>query len=289
MRTELSHSLWYAVVDARSSIICSTPSLWAYIGLDVERWYYHWADDSAATDGITRLTDGVQLFLDRSKSAPLNLDLTIKMRSSVPVGPTTKLLDVLAQSMTRWRVVFLNISPEIFEHPALQLLPQSLQHVTWTDPSSDLHVNLFNKCPSLTSLNLFHIQIPYRFQRESPRIKTLDITLDASSATLIPGATGFLDELFVGQSCSLSSPLLPHLTDLNLFMNRDSFKEEPLVRAVTSRWLPNLEDATKAGVACLRSFRLMMMNHDFVPTLEPLLYLRDAGLRVDVFPTLELD
>ncbi|KAG7091881.1 hypothetical protein E1B28_008282 [Marasmius oreades] len=105
--------------------ICSTPSLWTNIDLEVK------ISQSAAND-ITRLTYVLQLFLARSRSAPLNL--TLAVRSSLPADPTTtKLLDVLAQSMNRWRVVDLDISPDIFEHPALQLLPQrlsSLQHVT---------------------------------------------------------------------------------------------------------------------------------------------------------------
>ncbi|KAG7091890.1 hypothetical protein E1B28_008291 [Marasmius oreades] len=395
-------------------VIYSTPSLWTNITLDVDRW-----TQSAATDGVTRLTYVLQLFLDRSNSAPLNLHLT--MRSSVPVHPTTKLLDVLSQSMNRWKTVYLNIPPEIFEHPALQLLPQrlsSLQHVGLSDLLSDHHVNLFNDCPSLTSLELswWHAT-PYRFQQEWLGIKTLDINIlslqTVGPATFISsflkvcpnlenlsffwgssrsdleslevvvsrfnlksltlnGARGlfslfqhlslpdlstmnleifdmrwdlkifadflsrsgcsithltlrspfaifiesimlvlsflrllpsvqelclnvrsrnrvlfvlFLDELFVGQS-SLSSPLLPHLTDLTLILDEDSFEEGPLVRAVTSRWHPDLEDATEVGVACLRSLRLEMMNNKSVPTLEPLLYLRNAGLKLRVDVTL---
>ncbi|KAG7091877.1 hypothetical protein E1B28_008278 [Marasmius oreades] len=381
-------------------VICSTPSLWANIDLDVER-----LDNYASTDDdITHLTYVLQLFLARSRSAPLNLDLFIP--SSEPVHRTTKLLDVLAPSMNRWRVICLNASTEIFEHPAFQLLPQrlpSLQHVTLVSPSEH-YINLFNKCPSLTSLELdFCQETPYRFEREWPGIKTLDISLNPSSSTafvssflkvcpnmerltvwtsatrpeleslivlprlksltcngphilslfqylslpnmstmtldiddgewdvqsfaeflsrsscnithltleppysstdyapvlsflrLLPtvqelhldvrannGALfgTFLDQLFVGQ---LSSPLLPHLTDLTLIINERCFKEGPLVRAVKSRWLPDLQDPSEAGVTCLRSLKLEVMGDKFAPTLEPLLYLRDAGLRVDVF------
>ncbi|KAG7091880.1 hypothetical protein E1B28_008281 [Marasmius oreades] len=382
-------------------VICSTPSLWTNISLNVERWSRS-ADD--ATDGITRLTYVLQLFLDRSRSAPLKLDL--HMRSSVlAADPTTKILDVLAPSMNRWRILDLNISPEIFEHPALQLLPQrlsSLQHVTLSSSLSDRHVNLFNKCPSLTSLVLHETETPYRFQREWPGIKTLEISLDASSATFVSSflqvcpnleklsiwtsstrqeleslivisrlksldLTGyrllslfqyfslsnlstmtldihdeeediqifaeflsrsncnithltlippdlrtdytpvlsflrllptvqelhldvranngalfgtFLDQLFVGQ---LSSPLLPHLTDLTLIIDEFCYEEEPLVRAVKSRWLPDLQDPSEAGVTCLQSLKLEVLTYEFTPTLEPLLYLRDAGLRVEVF------
>ncbi|KAF9255507.1 hypothetical protein L218DRAFT_883954, partial [Marasmius fiardii PR-910] len=117
------------------------------------------------------------------------------------------------------------------------------------------------------------------FLRLLPSLQELHLEVQADQALFFP----FLDQLSAEQGCSFSPPLLPQFTDLTLTLYGDNFEEEPLVRAVTSRWLPSIEDALEIGVACLRLLRLEVTDPGLAPSLEPLLYLRDAGLRVDVF------
>ncbi|KAF9255269.1 hypothetical protein L218DRAFT_357966 [Marasmius fiardii PR-910] len=356
---------------------------------------------------VYRLARILQLFMDRSKSTSLSMSLSIRLLQLD--SPTIELSRVLSESIDRCRNIELDRPPDIFEHSALGLLPSrlsSLQHAALKYPSHSgfRYINLFNQCPSLTSLEICHMEPPYSFERAWPTIKDLRVDVRPGSISLIAALLevcvnvenlsisvdrsasdspleilivvsplrslkvfevishinpilhyvlrslslpnlstmiirggidehfadflshsncniaqlklipiphdhrvfsflrllpsleelsldvqageiafrSFLDQLSVEQECSFTPPLLPQLTDLTLILNRHNFEEEPLVRAVTSRWFPSIEDASEIDVACLRLLRLEVVDYS-VPSLEPLLYLRDAGLRMDVF------
>ncbi|KAK1226905.1 hypothetical protein PQX77_010121 [Marasmius sp. AFHP31] len=88
-----------------------------------------------------------------------------------------------------------------------------------------------------------------------------------------------LRQLSSHQRCDSDSPFLPRLSELILSIYGRSLDTDALLEAVTSRWLPAESDV---GVDCLRSLTLEMRDSQ-VPSLEPLHYLRDAGLRVEIF------
>ncbi|KAF9264539.1 hypothetical protein L218DRAFT_958248 [Marasmius fiardii PR-910] len=115
------------------------------------------------------------------------------------------------------------------------------------------------------------------FLRLLPSIRELRL------ATVRAPLHAFLNRLSVKQGRSFGTPLLPRLTDLTLAISRQDFEEEPLVHAVTSRWLPDPKDESEVGIACLRSLRVEVMDKGWTPSLDSLLYLRRAGLKVDVF------
>ena len=55
------------------------------------------------------------------------------------------------------------------------------------------------------------------------------------------------------------------------------------MHAVKSRWLPDPKDVKDVGVACLKLLHVDFVGDGPVPSLQDLVYLREAGLRVDVF------
>ncbi|KAL0565919.1 hypothetical protein V5O48_016101 [Marasmius crinis-equi] len=103
------------------------------------------------------------------------------------------------------------------------------------------------------------------------------------SATVI--TTTFLNRLHAHYRGSPGKTLIPRLTDLTLSVQGRQLDQEALVAAVTSRWLPDFGYASEIGVDCLRSLSIRVMEKDLTPlhTLETLCYLRDAGLRVDIY------
>ncbi|KAJ8093066.1 hypothetical protein PM082_020547 [Marasmius tenuissimus] len=81
------------------------------------------------------------------------------------------------------------------------------------------------------------------------------------------------------QRCDSNSPFLPHLTSLTLSVYGKDLDTEALIEAVTSRWLRADSDT---GIDRLQTLNIELFDK-FSPALEPLHYLRDAGLRVEVF------
>ncbi|KAK1223219.1 hypothetical protein PQX77_013918 [Marasmius sp. AFHP31] len=88
-----------------------------------------------------------------------------------------------------------------------------------------------------------------------------------------------LSRLSAHQRCDSDPLFLPHLTSLTLTVYGKDLDTEALIEAVTSRWLRADSDT---GINRLQTLNLELFDK-FSPALEPLHYLRDAGLRVEVF------
>ncbi|KAL0069661.1 hypothetical protein AAF712_003319 [Marasmius tenuissimus] len=103
------------------------------------------------------------------------------------------------------------------------------------------------------------------------------------SATIV--TTAFLNNLRVFHRASTKKCVLPRLAHLSLSVFGAELDQEALVAAITSRWLPEPAYAAEVGVDCLRSLSVRLMARDTTPidTLQSLYFLRDAGLRVDVY------
>ncbi|KAL0568336.1 hypothetical protein V5O48_013647 [Marasmius crinis-equi] len=86
-----------------------------------------------------------------------------------------------------------------------------------------------------------------------------------------------------GSECySFNRKFLPRLADLSLVMHDDDTDSRALLTAVLSRWLPDPEHASAAGVDCIRSVAVVLMGQncsDFDP-FASLECLRAGGVRV---------
>uniref|UniRef100_A0A0W0G697 Uncharacterized protein n=1 Tax=Moniliophthora roreri TaxID=221103 RepID=A0A0W0G697_MONRR len=101
--------------------------------------------------------------------------------------------------------------------------------------------------------------------------------------------TGYLLESLQISFCHFAGDLralIPRLTDLLLAVYPDDLNTDALMRVVTSRWLPDADDAAEAGIDCLRSIVIILRGEKLEAgencKLSPLLDFRDAGLRVNI-------
>ncbi|KAK7041716.1 hypothetical protein VNI00_009005 [Paramarasmius palmivorus] len=82
-----------------------------------------------------------------------------------------------------------------------------------------------------------------------------------------------------------STSFLPQMTNLSLEVYEDGLEHHMLVRALTSRWLPDATYATSIGVNCLKSITLIIWGTPSpasTSTLSTLDCLKDAGANVAV-------
>ncbi|KAL0570208.1 hypothetical protein V5O48_011764 [Marasmius crinis-equi] len=81
-----------------------------------------------------------------------------------------------------------------------------------------------------------------------------------------------------------SAPLVPRLTDLKLVVHMKRLKLDPLLKALSSRWLPDPRSATKIGVDCLSSVELvgLVKPGQKGGRLDGLFCFRDAGMWLSI-------
>ncbi|KAJ8075794.1 hypothetical protein PM082_021426 [Marasmius tenuissimus] len=128
----------------------------------------------------------------------------------------------------------------------------------------DAIVPFLQLLPSLKTLHL----------KEAPRVGQRSYCNEAVSGTL-------LRRLSAHQRSDSGSPFLPQLSELALSMYGHALDTAALIEAVQSRWLPNESDSD-TGVTCLQSV-IFEVRDGAISSLEPLEYLRDAGLRLEIF------
>ncbi|KAL0570047.1 hypothetical protein V5O48_011918 [Marasmius crinis-equi] len=118
----------------------------------------------------------------------------------------------------------------------------------------------------------------------TPALANLEIEDSRTGANHIVTGT-FLQRLAVNPQTALLSakPLLPLLTKLTLAVRKDSSIEQDIFDVVSSRWIPDREQATEVGVESLRSVCLTIVGRDADRNkLSFLECFRDAGLQMEV-------
>ncbi|ESK91756.1 hypothetical protein Moror_10585 [Moniliophthora roreri MCA 2997] len=92
----------------------------------------------------------------------------------------------------------------------------------------------------------------------------------------------FLGGLWIDHGSS-SGSICPRLSELKLAVHGGDLDTDALLKAVTSRWLPDPPYAAEIGVDCLRSLSITLLaESDLTHTLASLLDFRGAGLRVNI-------
>ncbi|KAL0581616.1 hypothetical protein V5O48_000432 [Marasmius crinis-equi] len=96
----------------------------------------------------------------------------------------------------------------------------------------------------------------------------------------------FIRRLVVNPHATLFSarPFLSRLTSLVLITDKEGLVEQDIFNAVSSRWIPDPEQAREVGVGCLRSVRLTARRGDADHSrLSILECFRVVGLQMDIF------
>ncbi|KAE9405372.1 hypothetical protein BT96DRAFT_336843 [Gymnopus androsaceus JB14] len=131
-------------------------------------------------------------------------------------------------------------------------------------------VTLLQQLPSLQELSIHDI-----------------VQTDETSLAAFPVTTPFIQSLHGVRPSDLHSslqPLVPHLKNLSLAVkNGDELDAAAFVETISSRWLPNPENAASVGISCLRSVELVIHNRtENLDGFSPLNHLERAGMRVFV-------
>ncbi|KAL0069613.1 hypothetical protein AAF712_003271 [Marasmius tenuissimus] len=189
-RTQASTVFTLSMVCGRwREIILSTPSLWSYVSLQLEDWMYDEEYDEdegtrhVATDmevETSRLARIVQLFLKRSQSTQLDLDLNFVLSSPSETRTyiaVRRLCDVLFPTAQRWRS--LNISGQTLASDNQTLYSlfsklSSLKHLAL--PGRFWSGRPLSGCPSLTSISLREDVIPVMLLVPWQQVKRLDFS-----------------------------------------------------------------------------------------------------------------
>uniref|UniRef100_A0A0W0F3C0 Uncharacterized protein n=2 Tax=Moniliophthora roreri TaxID=221103 RepID=A0A0W0F3C0_MONRR len=152
-------------------IALSMPSLWSHIRIDLRDWKkdHH------------ILAYLIQLFLDRSKSSPLTLELHFGLANSAPYKPC---LALLIQQSSRWRSLSLweidraDLSSDLFRpiRGDLPLLEELDISGTPGHDADQFHCDLFSVCPKLSTLCI-QAGIPIAYTCDLPwsQVKTLQL------------------------------------------------------------------------------------------------------------------
>ncbi|KAL0570086.1 hypothetical protein V5O48_011880 [Marasmius crinis-equi] len=153
---------------------------------------------------------------------------------------------------------------------------------------------------SITSLSLSYLPITdeqtISLLRMIPTIKSLCIKEFRNEFENRIVTKTFLDGLAVNTSLGspFSTPLVPRLTHLRLVVHAKDIQPDPLLGALSSRWLPDPTDAAKMGVDCLRSVAIVVMldgDHDDEQEemelaqgdcLNGLFCFKDAGMELSI-------
>ncbi|KAL0566391.1 hypothetical protein V5O48_015627 [Marasmius crinis-equi] len=80
---------------------------------------------------------------------------------------------------------------------------------------------------------------------------------------------------------------LPRLRNISLAIPAGDLDVEAFSTAIASRWLPDLDVASRVGVDCIRSVTIEFLNHArgaSLPEIGKLVQLREAGLVVNLRP-----
>uniref|UniRef100_A0A0W0G6A0 F-box domain-containing protein n=1 Tax=Moniliophthora roreri TaxID=221103 RepID=A0A0W0G6A0_MONRR len=154
--------------------------------------------------------------------------------------------------------------------PLSDFLLRSSCHLTslafeWVPLSDEQAIDLLYSIPSLETLQIME----YRSTDDQAQNRIVTPT--------------FLKELWVGNDWAVT-PLLPKLHSLKLDVHGLSFDDKALVRAVTSRWLPDPECASEGGIDCIRSVDVVFLEDgEHVERLHASLrWMGDAGAQVRI-------
>ncbi|KAF5369530.1 hypothetical protein D9758_002794 [Tetrapyrgos nigripes] len=132
-------------------------------------------------------------------------------------------------------------------------------------------VALLQQLLSLTDFTIHEIEIRAGDRMEFSKIIAFPIT------------ERFFDSFIINHATP-SSVLLPRLKELDLRSSAPSFPTISFLRMVQSRWIPDVEDASRIGVDCLTSITLRRLEFgDHGKEMEiQLQALKKAGLRAVV-------
>ncbi|KAL0069692.1 hypothetical protein AAF712_003350 [Marasmius tenuissimus] len=175
-------------------IILSTPSLWADFRFEATTWLQPYVTNPRKDEGyFSRLVRAVQLLLERSQPAPLNLYFSLFGFDNDATPEMVDLLELAAGTRERWRNVIFTFDEGFLDHPISGQLSyppplalESLTLVVFADqrlPREPLSLlKGFESCPSLTSLNLNYFvaqnwgtfNLPWR-QITKLRVASVDI------------------------------------------------------------------------------------------------------------------
>ncbi|KAL0576981.1 hypothetical protein V5O48_004991 [Marasmius crinis-equi] len=135
-------------------VAISTPVLWSSFTIDFDYWaVYH------GSDGTGTLAELTRLFLERSKTTPLDIGLSFPLDwlTELDLAPT---LDLLHANSSRWRKLETFYSEWIASPRAGLLHTPNLQHLTlitrvpWENNNTTDVLDRFAGCPVLTSVHL---------------------------------------------------------------------------------------------------------------------------------------
>ncbi|KAK7042993.1 hypothetical protein VNI00_008731 [Paramarasmius palmivorus] len=157
----------------------------------------------------------------------------------------------------------------------------------WEDwDPAPLHTFLARSACNLTSLRLSWLPIQdteaMSLLQNMASLTSLQLDEYRTPSPNVIVTTSFLMCLAVdhGSSSATSALFLPRLVDLRLSVHRAGLDINALVRAVSTRWLPDPTDASEIGVDCLRYLGLHVMGgRDELKALQDF---GGAGLRIDI-------
>ncbi|KAL0571895.1 DNA mismatch repair protein Mlh1 [Marasmius crinis-equi] len=212
-------------------ITLSIASLWSTFTAD----FGYFLDDSWGARSATHL------FLERSQSNPLVLDLTLNSPRIVDAEPLLVIFTELTDAAHRWKSVQLNIESDLFSHPAFQsmALPASLKHLDLSLVSlvwDEQPIRVFESCPALESLSLRGLAADYWDKFILPWSRLMKLELTGVSATFL----------------ALILALCPDLKELNLFAPKS----------------PGLEIGSRIALDRLECLTLSRVPSGCIPYLE---------------------